>query len=161
MGNNGPLQRFKPFFGRRAIGRALARVRPAAPRDPAPATLIEQILDLARWTTSGDNAQPGKFEIVNDDRVVVHLAHRDTENIYEYRDWEPTILAGGMMLESLRVAASVGGGGSIGIARIPINPAVVIASLSISSQWMGWSPIRCVGICCCARLIVSHTNGGS
>jgi molybdopterin/thiamine biosynthesis adenylyltransferase/nitroreductase len=108
-GNNGPLQRLKLLLGGRAIGKALARAKPAPPRQPSPGSPLEAILDLARWAPSGDNSQPWRFEIAGEDRVIVHLAHRDRENVYEYRDWEPTVLAGGILLESLRVAASAWG----------------------------------------------------
>jgi len=35
-------------------------------------TVVEQILDLARWAPSGDNTQPWRFEIVDEVNVVVH-----------------------------------------------------------------------------------------
>ena len=39
----------------------------------------------------------------------MHVAVRDPLNIYHYRDGEPNILAAGMLLESLRIAASMHG----------------------------------------------------
>ena len=51
--------------------------------------------------------QPWRFEIINDDEVVVHI--RCPGDVYDYRDGEPTLLSGGMLLESMRIAASYWG----------------------------------------------------
>ena len=52
----------------------------AADGQPAPsgvrlASTLERILDEARWTPSGDNSQPWRFEIRGADEVVVHLSY--------------------------------------------------------------------------------------
>lgn len=65
---------------------------------------IERILDAARWAPSGDNAQPWRFEVQNDDDVLVCI-RREIENVYEYRDGEPTLLSAGALLENMVVAA--------------------------------------------------------
>ena len=44
--------------------------------------------------------------MISDDRVIIHLVAPDATNIYQYRDAEPTWLAGGALLESLRLAGS-------------------------------------------------------
>jgi hypothetical protein len=51
--------------------------------------------------------QPWRFEIVSDHEVVVHI--HAPGDVYDYRDGEPTLLSGGMLLESLRIAASYWG----------------------------------------------------
>src|SRR5205085_12204118 len=41
-------------------------------RVPQAMTLLETVLDLARWAPSGDNTQPWRFAIEADDRVAVY-----------------------------------------------------------------------------------------
>lgn len=104
FGNAGPIQQLKLAIGRRLYGRHATM----APR-PEPAatarTPVEEILNLARWAPSGDNAQPWRFEIVDDATIRVRIA-TDPSNVYEYRGGEPTWIAAGMMLETMRIAAS-------------------------------------------------------
>ncbi len=101
-GNAGPLQRLKLALGRRMVDRLAARPPTVAP----PATPIEEILRAARWAPSGDNVQPWRFEITGEEEVRVTVGGPPGENVYEYREGEPTLIAGGVLLESLRVAAS-------------------------------------------------------
>jgi len=107
-GNGNPRQRLKIALTRRIAARLS---RQAATVEPAPAarTEIEKILDFARWAPSGDNCQPWRFEVVDEERVTVHLTDQTDHDIYDYRDGEPTLLAGGMLLESMRIAASAWG----------------------------------------------------
>ena len=107
-GNAGPLQRLKIALGGKAIAK-LAQRPPQPPADFTPRSPLEEILNAARWAPSGDNQQPWRFEITGADSIVVHLAAQDPENPYEYRDGEPILLAGGGLLESLRIAATAWG----------------------------------------------------
>lgn len=66
---------------------------------------VERILDVARWAPSGDNSQPWTFEITSHNSVRVHLQDRMTDDLYDY-DARPTLLSGGMLLETMRLAAS-------------------------------------------------------
>lgn len=104
FGNAGPLQRLKIAVGRRLYGKLasgpVAEESPATARSP-----IEEILNLARWAPSGDNGQPWTFEIVAPETVRVHI-RTDPANVYEYRDCEPTWLSAGMLLETMRIAAT-------------------------------------------------------
>jgi nitroreductase len=108
FGNAGPVQQLKLALARRFMA---AMSRQASVRKPAfpPRRPIEEILDVARWAPSGDNEQPWRFQILDDDTVVVHLSRQQDGNIYEYREGQPTLLAGGMLLESMRIAASAWG----------------------------------------------------
>lgn len=85
------------------------RVFPSAPlHDPggfSSMTPIEQILDLARWAPSGDNAQPWRFEILATDRLRVHVQDEAHCNVYDF-DARPTLLTAGFLLESIRLAAT-------------------------------------------------------
>jgi nitroreductase len=108
FGLNGPLQRLKlSLAGPRIIAHMLEQKPPAAtfyPQDP-----IDEILHAARWAPSADNAQPWHFQKIGDEAILVHLAERDLRNVYCYRDDEPNVLACGMLLENLRIAASAHG----------------------------------------------------
>jgi nitroreductase len=90
---------------------ALSRRPPTPLPDLAPRSPLGEILHAARWAPSGDNSQPWRFEVVGEERVIVHLAATDANNVYQYRDAEPTLLAGGALLESLRLAATAWGRG--------------------------------------------------
>jgi hypothetical protein len=67
-------------------------------------TLLK-ILDLARWAPSGDNTQPWRFEIVGDDRVIVH-GHDTRDHILYDFDGHASHMAHGALLETMRIAAS-------------------------------------------------------
>jgi molybdopterin/thiamine biosynthesis adenylyltransferase/nitroreductase len=104
FGLGGPVQRVKLALA----GRMLRR-RPAAP-DPPPRgrSPIQEILNLGRWAPSVDNAQPWRFRVLDADTVAACL-RIEHGSVYEYRDGEPTLLAGGMLVESLGIAASAYG----------------------------------------------------
>jgi sulfur-carrier protein adenylyltransferase/sulfurtransferase len=104
-GLNGPLQRLKLRLARPAIERMLEHPMPVTPTF-YPADPIDEILHAARWAPSGDNEQPWRFERSGQEAILVHLAPRDNRNVYHYRDDEPNVLAAGMLLENLRIAAS-------------------------------------------------------
>ena len=104
FGLNGPLQRLKLRLARPTIAHMLKRPPPPAtfrPGDP-----IDEILHAARWAPSGDNEQPWRFEKLESGAILVHVTRRKKENVYHYRDGEPNVLAAGMLLENLRIAAS-------------------------------------------------------
>jgi len=105
FGLNGPLQRLKIRLAMPAI-RAIA-ARPISQPPLFRATDdIDEILNAARWTPSGDNEQPWRFERVGLETVLVHLAPPDPANPYHYRDDEPNVLSLGMLLESIAIAAA-------------------------------------------------------
>jgi sulfur-carrier protein adenylyltransferase/sulfurtransferase len=109
-GNAGPVQQLKLVSGRKIYGLMARRWIPVPEitrtDSRLSASLLLAILDLARWTPSGDNEQPWRFELLDAETVVIHLASGVGTNPYEYRGGEPTLLAGGMLLESIKVAAS-------------------------------------------------------
>jgi molybdopterin/thiamine biosynthesis adenylyltransferase/nitroreductase len=130
FGNAGPLQQLKL-----AVGRRLYRgLQPAsAPAEPSatPRTTIEEILNLARWAPAGDNAQPWTFQIVDDETALVHIRH-DPANVYEYRHGEPTWLSAGMLLETMRIAATVWQRGMLCEPGSPEAPASMTARFPLT-----------------------------
>jgi nitroreductase len=107
FGNGHPVQRLKLAIANRKFAE-MSRQSATAPA-ASPISDMERIIDAARWTPSGDNNQPWRFEILGEDQMIVTLGdHREfgVADLYDYRGSEPTILSGGMLLESLRVAAS-------------------------------------------------------
>ena len=70
-----------------------------------PVSVLEQILDLARWAPSGDNAQPWRFEIQDGMRFVIHGKDTRDHCLYDL-DGRPTQLALGALIETAAIAAS-------------------------------------------------------
>ena len=106
FGNAGPLQRAKLAIARHKFGRRTAAAAPPRLQPAGPSSTIEEILDLGRWAPSGDNTQPWRFRILDAETVAVDLRRNATGGVYEYRGGEPTLLAAGMLIETLRVAAT-------------------------------------------------------
>lgn len=107
-GLNGPVLGLKlKLFGPAIIARM--RSMPLPPETFYPRDLIDEILHMARWAPSADNEQPWRFEKVADGRVLVHIPAHDARDVHQYRNGEPNLLATGMLLETLRIAASAHG----------------------------------------------------
>lgn len=68
-------------------------------------SVMEQILDLARWAPSGDNTQPWRFEIADDFNVVVHGFDTRDHCVYDL-DGRPSQISLGALLETMSIAAS-------------------------------------------------------
>jgi molybdopterin/thiamine biosynthesis adenylyltransferase/nitroreductase len=104
-GNAGPLQRLKAKTAEKIFAAMLRR--PSNNADPRyPSSVMEEIIDCARWAPSGDNAQPWRFEILDEDTVIVRIANDSARNVYEYRDAEPTLISAGILLETMRLVAT-------------------------------------------------------
>ncbi|MGA8146834.1 MAG: nitroreductase family protein [Gallionellaceae bacterium] len=73
--------------------------------EPLPQTVIEQILDLARWAPSGDNTQPWRFEIIDEHTLVVHGFDTRDHCVYDL-DGHPSQIALGALLETISIAAT-------------------------------------------------------
>lgn len=123
-GNNNPLQRLGLSIARRKLGmkdsvkstltsrhpsNSTASLAPSAGTERAvPLTVIEQILNLARWAPSGDNTQPWRFEIVDDQHVVVHGFDTRDHCVYDL-DGHPSQISIGALLETISIAATAHG----------------------------------------------------
>jgi molybdopterin/thiamine biosynthesis adenylyltransferase/nitroreductase len=104
QGNASTSQRNKADQVQRAFEAMLSR--PPQPEPAYPASTLEEILDFARWAPSGDNAQPWRFEVLGEDGLAVHIADESSQNVYEYRGGEPTLISAGVLLETLRLSAT-------------------------------------------------------
>ena len=109
FGNNNPLQKVKLNVVENMIAATLSLADAQREERGPEAPEIERILEHARWAPSGDNSQPWRFEILDADSLLVHLHAQSDEDIYDYDDGQPTLLSGGMLLETIRVAASAFG----------------------------------------------------
>ena len=112
-GNAGFVQRAKLALARRVYA-AASRPRAETPKREEAASLpspLSEILTAARWAPSGDNTQPWRFEVLDEETVVVHLRTEAGRNPYDYRGGQPSLLSGGMLLENMRIAATAHGRG--------------------------------------------------
>lgn len=129
-GNAAPLQRLRLALARRAMQTVAPSAAPAPDsrtpgnRTPSP---LDPILDAARWAPSGDNSQPWTFEPLDGDTVRIRLTSEAGLNPYDYRGGEPTLLSGGMLLESLRLAATRHGRTMTWTVEQDTDPVAVIA----------------------------------
>lgn len=71
-------------------------------------SVVEQILDLARWAPSGDNSQPWRFELVDERHFVIH-GHDTREFCIYDLDGRPSQLSLGALIETTAIAASAHG----------------------------------------------------
>lgn len=66
---------------------------------------IHQILDSARWAPSGDNTQPWRFEVVDDNHLIVHGSDTRRTCVYDL-DGRPSQISLGALLETIAIAAT-------------------------------------------------------
>ncbi len=71
-------------------------------------TLAEDVLELARWTPSGDNSQPWRFKLTGEREFDVYGFDTRAHCVYDL-DGVSSRLAHGMLLESLAIAATTRG----------------------------------------------------
>lgn len=68
-------------------------------------SVVEQILNQARWAPSGDNTQPWRFEILNEHHILVHGFDTREHCIYDLNGFGSQ-LAHGALVETISIAAS-------------------------------------------------------
>jgi sulfur-carrier protein adenylyltransferase/sulfurtransferase len=103
-GVDGPVIGLKRRIIQALVRSYSKRARPVEVELPANASVMERIVDVARWAPSPDNSQPWAFETVGDDRLRMIL-DIEPENPYQYAQSQPNWLSAGMMLEALRLSA--------------------------------------------------------
>lgn len=106
-GNNNPIQRLGLKIARKRLSGKLTTAA-SAPVVQQPDTIIGRILDLARWAPSGDNTQPWRFEIINDQHFLVHASDTRDWCVYDL-DGRASQTAVGALLETIAIAASAEG----------------------------------------------------
>lgn len=118
-GSDNPLHRIKLNMARRRFASRKARTPPHAPSSLQD-SVVEQILDLARWAPSGDNSQPWRFEIKDERHLVVHGFDTRDRVIYDLQGHASQLALGGL-LESIAIAAQ-GRGLRCAVSRRPDTP---------------------------------------
>jgi molybdopterin/thiamine biosynthesis adenylyltransferase len=104
-GNRNPIQRLALTIARRQLASKFASAPPTQVTGLQTRTRIERILDLARWAPSGDNTQPWRFEVINEDHVAVHGFDTRHHCVYDL-DGHPSQIAIGALLETMSIASS-------------------------------------------------------
>ena len=101
-GNLNPIQQLIFVLGKRKFN-VVNKVDEEQPQ--ANLTLAEQVLDLARWAPSGDNAQSWRFKLKDETSFVI-LASDTSEHCVYDADRHSSHIAHGMLLETIHIAAS-------------------------------------------------------
>lgn len=65
---------------------------------------IKKILDYAIWAPSGDNSQPWRFEVKNQDIKIFNVPERDT-SLYNYNQ-NASMVALGCLIENIKIVAN-------------------------------------------------------
>jgi molybdopterin/thiamine biosynthesis adenylyltransferase/nitroreductase len=99
-GLDGPWQRAKIAIARRIYERA--RKSATSAQTAAPRTVLEEIINYARWAPSSGNTQPWRFTLTGAASLIVDL-------LPDSGTRDEMLLAAGILLESLRIAASAFG----------------------------------------------------
>lgn len=66
---------------------------------------LMSILDAARWAPSGDNTQPWRFEVISDQKVIVHGHDTRDHCVYDL-EGEASQISLGCLLQTMEIAAS-------------------------------------------------------
>lgn len=71
-------------------------------------TVMQQILELARWAPSGDNVQSWQFEVSAPTHLVIHASDTRHDCVYDL-DGHPSQISFGALIETIAIAASAHG----------------------------------------------------
>ena len=104
-GNRHPLQRLGLLLARRHLGSDAAHTHPPGTGTATYDQAVQKILDLARWAPSGDNTQPWRFEIMDDNHVAIHGHDTRDHCVYDLMGHASQISLG-MLLETITIAAT-------------------------------------------------------
>ena len=99
---------------------------------------IYRILDLARWAPSGDNTQPWRFEILDNEHILVHGFDTRDHIVYDL-DGHASQLAIGALLETISIAAS-SEGRRAHITRRSGTPDTHLLFDVLLEEWAGATP---------------------
>ncbi len=117
-GNGHPLQRAALAIMRRQLGGGTRPARPVPPpqADEAPhrglakampgdGDILQDIMSLARWAPSGDNAQVWRFELAGPRHLAVHGFDNRAHSVYDFRGMGSRMSLGAL-IETAAVAAA-------------------------------------------------------
>ncbi|QMT60897.1 ThiF family adenylyltransferase [Legionella sp. PC997] len=104
-GNRNPVQRLKIALMKKRLSSSSLEKGDFLSET---STTVEKILELARWAPSGDNSQPWRFILVSPSQIRVVINNETSTNCYDYGGI-PTLISGGFLLETLKIAASLFG----------------------------------------------------
>ncbi len=107
-GNRNPLQKLGLTILRRRFTKEMSAAVIHESTDVPAATAIDRILDLARWAPSGDNLQPWRFSIENENHFSITSQQNGNLNVYDLNGWANQ-LSLGTLLENIAIAASAEG----------------------------------------------------
>jgi len=103
-GNNNPINKFLI----KMVRTKMLKTDPEMEQylsDTSKMSVIEKILDSARWAPSGDNSQPWRFEILTDAHVAVHCFDTRDNVVYDLQGHASQISIGAL-LETISIAAT-------------------------------------------------------
>lgn len=103
-GIRGPIQRLKKQFVIHTIAKNNSNNTSHAANENKHTTIIEKILDIARWAPSGDNTQPWKFDIINEHQFIIIVDNPMRGDFYDI-DGKPTLKSIGCLIESIIISA--------------------------------------------------------
>jgi len=106
-GNQGFFQKIKCKIGYKQF-RALSDKAITQDTSHYPQGSLEDILDLARWSPSGDNQQPWHFDLKDASTVLIQCADTRAQCVYDLHG-KASQIAIGALLESIRIAATAFG----------------------------------------------------
>lgn len=103
-GYKNPLQRLAFTLGKKILLNDTPKKKTQV-KTQQKLTIVEQVLDYARWAPSGDNAQCWRFELINEKSFIIHATDTRQQVVYDL-DGHSSHLAHGILLETIDVAAS-------------------------------------------------------
>lgn len=104
-GNNNPVQQLALMIARKKFGDTPPKKDDT---DYQLTTKIKKIIDTARWAPSGDNTQPWRFEIINEEHLVIRGWDTRDHVVYDLQGHASQVSLGAL-LETLRIAATAFG----------------------------------------------------
>lgn len=103
-GNHNPINRYLLKMARNKI----LKTDPELDKylsDTRQMSIVEKILEKARWAPSGDNTQPWRFEIINEKHIVVHGFDTRDHVVYDLQGHASQISIGAL-LETIAIAST-------------------------------------------------------
>lgn len=103
-GNNHPVQRLSLVVARKIFGSSKTSETDIY-ASTASESVMEKIIDAARWAPSGDNAQPWRFELLTEHHAVIKAWDTRDHVVYDLKGHASQV-ALGALLETLEIASS-------------------------------------------------------